>query len=78
MIPGKKYNSTIQFSHGEKSFLEDSALKSGHFKDDEDLKRHPTRPSPRIRSLKKYRDLDSRISTKIIDIGLTVKLVTRC
>ena len=37
MIPGKKYNSTIQFGHGEKSFLEDSALKSDHFKDDEDL-----------------------------------------
>ena len=37
MIPCKKYNSTIQFGHEEKSFLEDSAFKSDHFKDDEDL-----------------------------------------
>ena len=45
MIPCKKYNSTIQFGHEEKSFLEDSAFKSDHFKDDEDLT-DATHPSP--------------------------------
>ena len=58
MILYKKYNSTIQFGHEEKSFLEHSAFKSDHFKDDEDLT-DATQPGPQIRNLKKYRDLDS-------------------
>ena len=52
MILYKKYNSTIQFGHEEKSFWEHFAFKSDHFKDDEDLT-DATQPGPQNKEFEK-------------------------